>query len=165
MGKSADPLSAEATSRFQRREWAVQRGGWVVLSTLLVASAAGLFGQGPLARAEIGDSRGWQLEYDRFARNYSQTRLAITSPAGHEGDTVVVWIDRDYADHVEIQESDPAPVSVSARSDRLVYRFLAAGPGPVRIVFNMEPQTAGRLRGRVGFADSDGVAFSQLVYP
>jgi hypothetical protein len=166
MGKSADPASPDAITEFQRREWAVRRAGWVVLSALLAAGALGLFGQGPLARAQAGADEGWLLEYDRFVRSNTPSRLAVTLPAGRHGDTASIWIDRGYADRVEIQESNPTPLSVTARADRLIYRFLViGGPTPIRVVFDVEPQTAGRLRGRVGIADSVSVGFVQLVYP
>ncbi len=157
--------SDSGASSFQHREWAVQRGGWFVLTALLLAAGAGLFGRGPLARATVRDERGWQLAYERFARAYAPTRLTVTLPATESRDTVHVWIDRDYADRVAVDESDPSPVSTAVLSDRLIYGFLVNGPAPVRITFNIEPQSIGQLKGRMGVDDSTGVAFSQFVFP
>ena len=36
---------------YHRREWAVQRIGWCVMTLVLAAAVAGVFGSGPVSRA------------------------------------------------------------------------------------------------------------------
>ncbi len=167
MEPPADRMSHAEIAQFQRREWKVQRAGWMVLAAFLGAGLAGLFGRGPLSHATAHDSGGWRLEYERFTRNHSPSRLTMLVPSrGQPDDTVSVWIDRRYADQLHIQEIRPTPLTVAVQSDRLIYRFLAGeGIGTLRIVFDFEPQAIGRLRARAGPLGSEGLSFSQLVYP
>lgn len=166
MKESAPTLSPAQVASFQRREWAVQRAGWVVLWVFLLGGAAGLFGRGPVAHAHVVDASGARMDYDRFARNRTPTDLTMTIPADGHGDTATVWLDRRYADQVDIQRVTPEPVEAAVEPGRIVYRFLVSrGQGSVRVTFDLQPQALGRLRGRVGLLNSRGIAFSQLVYP
>lgn len=167
MKESIPTLSPAQVARFQRREWAVQRAGWLVLWAFLLCGAAGLFGRGPVAHAHVVGLNGWRVDYDQFARNGTPTTLTMTIPAaGAQGDTATVWLDREYADRVDIQRVTPDPVEVGVDPGRLVYRFLVSrGQGSVRVVFDLQPQAVGRLRGKAGLLNSRGLAFTQLVYP
>jgi hypothetical protein len=164
MNDSAQRESSLRVADFQRREWTVQRYAWLVMWAILGAGIAGLFGRGPLARARI-ETSGWRVEYERFARNNTQTSLAITLPTAQSGDTATLWVDRVYAEAMDIRRVTPEPLTVSVRPDRLVYRFLTGGAGSVRLVFDLEPQEIGRMNGLLGSSGSGTVTFSQLIYP
>lgn len=167
MNESAGETSPAESAQFQRREWTAQRLGWAVLWVALLAGGAGIFGRGPMARAHASDGRGWRMDYERFARNRTPTTLTVTIPAeGRRGDTATVWLDREYADNVEIERVTPEPAGVAVEPGRLIYHFLAPrADGSVRVGFDLEPRSVGRLRGRAGSLDSRGIAFSQMVYP
>jgi hypothetical protein len=166
MAKRAEPSSPVEVAEFQRREWAVQRSGWVLLWALLAAAAAGLFGRGPLAQAHVIAAAGWRVDFERFARKHTPTQVVVMIPPTAGGsDTTSLWLDRGYADAVEFQQILPEPVGEAVSSDRLVYRFLIDGSRPVRFVFEVEPERTGRLRGRLGLVGGDSVSFTQLVYP
>ncbi len=167
MKESAATLSPAQVASFQRREWAVQRAGWLVLWGFLLCGAAGLFGRGPLAHAHVADPNGGSVDYERFARNRTPTDLTMTIPAAdRHGDTATVWLDRQYADQVDIQRVTPEPVEVAVEPGRVVYRFLVSrGQGSVRVTFDLQPQAVGTLHGMAGLLNSRGIAFSQLVYP
>lgn len=51
-------LEVSQDLNFQRREWVVQRVGWVVMAVLLVAALLGLFGPGPLSKSIAGSASG-----------------------------------------------------------------------------------------------------------
>jgi hypothetical protein len=166
MAKPAVPASLAEVAEFQRREWAVRRAGWIVLWALLAAAAAGLFGRGPLARAQVTAPGGLRVDFERFARKLTPTNLTITIPASAHADTTVLWLDRRYADHMEVQHIKPEPLDVAADSLRLVYRFLTlGGDRPVRVTLQVEPEGSMRLHGRLGVIRGDSASFTQLVYP
>jgi hypothetical protein len=54
----------------QRREWRVDRVGWVVMGLILVAGLLGVWGGGLLGSVTATGSDGRVLvDYDRFVRN------------------------------------------------------------------------------------------------
>lgn len=167
MNETARVASPAEIARFRRREWAVQRLGWVVLWVFLLSGAAGLFGRGPMARAHAADQSGWRIEYERFARNRTPTTLTMTIPVGGlRGDTAAVWLDRKYAEQVAIERVTPEPVTVAVEPGRLIFHFLVSrAEGSVRVAFDLQPQAVGWLHGRAGSLGSLGIAFTQLVYP
>ena len=67
-------LEFEQDLSFQRREWSIQRAGWLVMATIVIAGLIGLFGAGPLssANAEAGPL---QLQYSRFERRHAPSEL------------------------------------------------------------------------------------------
>ena len=133
-----------------------------MLWLLLLAGIVGLFGEGPAARREITAGR-WRVQYERFVRSRTPSRLSITLDAST--DTAVVWLDREYAHRMDVQRVIPQPLSVAVGTDRLVYRFLHSGGNPSRIVFELDPQGPGRVVGRVGGTGADRIDISQIVYP
>ena len=66
-----------------RRNWRVKRVGWVVLAILVLAGAAGLFGDGPLS-STIRSANGLTLEFDRFVRRERPftLKLNLVPPPG-----------------------------------------------------------------------------------
>ncbi len=67
---SPDPMiQLEDDIAFQRKSWLVERIGWGVMLTILVAALAGLFASGPLSskNVESADSSAI-VRYERFAR-------------------------------------------------------------------------------------------------
>lgn len=160
-------LQIDQDLAFQRRDWAVQRAGWVAVAVLLVGGLLGVFGQGPLAHARAGGSPGAPaLEYDRFVRLGAPTRLVVTAPPDGEGPTEL-WLSRAYAESFTIERVLPEPARVAAEPGRLVYGIRRSGSGgaPVRVVFELVPQRAGRQRGLIGTGHAPPLRFTQLVYP
>ncbi|HEU4345558.1 MAG TPA: hypothetical protein VFU31_28750, partial [Candidatus Binatia bacterium] len=54
-------LEIEEDLRFQERAWVVQRVGWGVMLLVIVATAAGMFGEGALSSATVGDGKQLQI--------------------------------------------------------------------------------------------------------
>jgi hypothetical protein len=166
----AGHLEIDHDMEFQRREWDVQRVGWIAIALVMLAAALGLFGRGPLARASAGSHAAGSpltLEYERFLRKHSSTSLVVQlAPNATPDGLARVWIDRTYVDRVEIDETVPRPSNVSADADRVVYTFHLDDPArAARVVFELQPDDKGVLEGRIGLASSPPVSFRQLVYP
>jgi hypothetical protein len=62
LSKQQDPTHLPAPSsqfqidedlNFQRREWKIQRAGWVTMALVIIAALLGVFGAGPLSSATI----------------------------------------------------------------------------------------------------------------
>jgi hypothetical protein len=143
----------------------VQRVGWAVFALIIVAAALGLFGPGLLsaATAEQGPLR---VSYNRFQRFDSPTTLDVHVAEGVAGDSVAVWLPRDYLQHVEITSISPEPHEVRYADNRLTYIFSLQQPGaPAWITFHLRPLRPGPLPGQVGLGEGPPLQFTQFVYP
>jgi hypothetical protein len=151
----------------QRREWLMQRIGWVVLALLVLASLLGLTGSGLLSRARVTASEGWQVEYNRFTRLHAQETLRVNVPAGAaEGGELRLWLGRDYLDAIELQQVVPRPLRAEAGPDRHTFVFRVSDPDrPTTITIRFEPDQIGSLPGQVGVGVEEAVRFRQFVYP
>jgi hypothetical protein len=152
----------------QRRSWAVQRFGWVMLALLILAACLGLFGPGPLSRAMAGqqDDPLW-AEYHRFWRLKSPMSLRLhLGPQAARSGQARVWLSRSYLEAMSVQHVTPPPQHVEAGSDRLTYVFTLSSPErPTTVTFNIEPETPGSISGQVGLENGQTVSFRHFIYP
>lgn len=153
---------------FQRKEWRLQRIGWVVMALLILASLLGLTGSGLLARATAGDAGSpLQLEYSRFDRLDAPTTLDLEI-AGEAvtGERVELRVDRAYLQDVQVEQVVPEPEEVRSAGDRLTYVFGVDEPGqPLMITFDLRHTTFGTKSGQVGLGDESVLNFGQFVFP
>jgi hypothetical protein len=149
-----------------RALWRVQRVGWIVIALIIIAGAAGAFGDGPLAHASVSSS-GLVVRYDRLARHGAPTTIDVeVPPAMRRGDTLRFWIDRRYADGVKIESVTPEPARSETQSDSLWFTVMAPqSTSPARVNIVLRPQDFGSRSGRLGVHGFGSVAFRQFVYP
>lgn len=154
--------------QFQRREWVVQRVGWLVMTALLVAALAGLFGTGPLSKTTAGDQASpLQAEYYRFWRMASPMplRLRIAPSLAGQGE-VGVWVSRAYLEAMRVESITPEPARVEAGTDHFVYVFRLKEPATViSVMFSLEPDRAGRISGQVGLNEESVLTLRHFIYP
>ena len=165
--KRIGDLELDQDLDFQRRQWRLERAGWVLIALVVALAALGLFGTGPISSATAGGGEeGLTVEYQRFVRRQGQLELVIGIDARHASNgQVALRIDGDYLASVRIQEVSPEPVEVRADGADRVYVFaIAEGASSVEVTIGGAPQEIGRLRGEVGAGDS-AVSFSQFSYP
>lgn len=143
--------------------------GWVVMTLVLLAALLGLFGSGYLDRARAG-AEGSQLwmEYNRFGRLEAETtelRVHFGPDTSADG-KVRLWFSREYMEGVKIMSLNPLPLSVEAGAERYTYVFSVPAEGPRSdVIFHLEPEEMGRLKGRVGLDGGPSLDFRQFVYP
>lgn len=163
-------LEVEDDPAFQRRDWLAQRIGWTLLAVIGVAALLGVFGQGgPLASTAAMSANGSvHARYERFVRRHSPTRLEFTLAPGLAAPDGLVhlWLDRRYAEGLEISSVQPEPARVSVTPALLIYSFTVAdGGSPVTVTFEFEHERAGRSRSQAGVLPQGSVTLDQFVYP
>lgn len=170
--KQGGDLTVAEDMKAQRRNWAFQAVGSVVMVIVALAGLLGLFGgAGPLSRATAGgqDEAVYVQEYERFLRFGKPTtlNLSLDTAAAVEDGRIRLWLDREYLRSVQMQEVDPQPDAVEVTPGRLVYVFEAeeGQAGPTEVTFELEPDEMGSLGGQVGLVGGASQAFDQFVYP
>jgi len=153
---------AESTG-FMRRNWQVQRAGWLLMALVVLLGLAGLFGQGRLASREAG-GQGITLRYQRVVRLEATQSLEFALDARQSGE-VALELDSGFVRRTEIERIIPAPreISVSPAGQRL--SFPAAGSGSVAVRVLFVPKKLGRLRGRFGTPGGAVLPVSFFVLP
>jgi hypothetical protein len=112
--------------RFQRRSWAAERTGWILLALIAVAGLTGVFGTGPLSRQQVS-AGPLTVHYEQFQR---RTRLApfrfdVTRTPGAE---VSLKLDDAFARDFQIASIEPPPIRSATAPDGIALTF-AAEPG------------------------------------
>lgn len=153
---------AESTV-FMRRNWQVQRAGWLLMALVVLLGLAGLFGRGPLTRRNAS-APGLTLQYQRVLRLEATESLEFTLQARPAGETGLE-LDSGFVSRTEIERIIPEPreISVSPEGQRLT--FLAAGTGSVAVRLLFVPKKLGRLRARFGTPGGTALRVSFFVLP
>jgi hypothetical protein len=157
---SSSPFQIDEDLNFQRREWKIQRLGWVAMALVILAALLGVFGTGPLSSATI-ERDGLRLEHERFCRLQRNTELRFT--IGGTGDPVLLLIGREYLDWVMIERITPEPGKAEAVSDGVIFHF--ALQGPAAITFHVRPEKFGLVSGKARLGQAEPITFTQFIYP
>jgi hypothetical protein len=169
MADSGKRLEIDEDIAFQRREWRWQRVGRWILTGFVLLAALGLFGNGPLSHATVGNSSdAIRIEFERFVRVGATDRmtLQVRLVAGPDAAPIEVRLTRAYFDGVRIHAITPPPLGIEVGPADVVVRF--APPTGISdtatIVFEVEPIALGRLRGTVRLTGEPALSFSQFAF-
>lgn len=162
-------LEIEEDPLFQRRSWQVERTAWLTMAALIVAALSGLFGDGPLSRAETPESMDatgkLRVRYERFARLNAPLRVQMRVLAPRAGE-LRVWVSRAYLDHMQVESISPPPERVAVSADQLIYFFRVTDTdAPLDIDFHLTAEQVGQLRGQAGTESSAPVSFQSFIFP
>ena len=165
----ADGLEIETAPLFQRRSWQFERAAWLMMAALIVAALSGLFGDGPLSRAQSPESMDaagtLRVGYERFARLNAPLRLQVRVLTPHAGE-LRLWVSRTYLDHTQIESIMPPPERVAASADQLIYFFRVTDTAaPLDVNFHLTAEQVGPLRGQAGTESSAPVSFQSFIFP
>lgn len=160
-------LFDEQDLSYQRREWALERFGWLAFSIVLIAALAGMLGRGPLSsRTATSESGTLSVRYDRFVRRCSATELTFVLTGLGKSETVRLWIDRQYLDAVGIESIVPRPAHEELDSDGAAFVFSSPSDNQGgNICFRLEPVAPGPISATIRLDGGGEVIIRQLVYP
>jgi len=152
---------------FLRREWRVQRIGWIALGIIVVLALLGVFGRGPVAKDLAGDPNTFGVEFDRVIRHGSDAEVTIRVGPGLQSQPVLrIFISRAYLDSFDIYDIVPAPVASGVSGELIFYDFVRENVRtPARFSLHVRPTGYWHHTARVGLVGATSVAFSQLILP
>lgn len=161
-------LELEHDISFQRKDWAAQRIGWVIMGLVVLAAMLGLLGgSGPLSSAvAVSDDGSLRVEYLRFIHllEPNQIQLEIERPSGT--DELRIGVNNAYLNYFSIDSVLPEPDHVEASDGMLIYVFqLDESARAIQVVFDLNPVTAGSLRAHMSLDSGSSVEFDQIIYP
>lgn len=148
---------------YHRREWIVQRVGWVGMLLFIVAACFGLFGGQGAFTMTRGSAEDLLLEYDRFARYASDTAFILTVGKANGG-IAVIEADDDFMRNVAVVSILPEPASMRSIGGRLRLTF-AIDRLPATITMRLKPHRVGPLRGVFQLHSAAPIHVEQFVYP
>lgn len=164
MVRKKEQTDFKSELEFHRREWRVERVGWVLLAVFLILAVAGLFGSGPLSHVRSGSKDGGSIEYERFVRHGSITALRVRPAATLGHGAMRIEIAASYLRAFRIERIDPEPSSVVVSGERLVYEF-AAAPAGAQISFHLHPEELGSHAAQVVIDAAEPLTIRQFTYP
>jgi len=150
--------------------WRVERVGWWVMGTLLLAAAVGLLGPGYVSRTSVtfaSDSESVPsstLEYDRLLHVYTNSTLTFTIRGRSSRGGRAVWLSNDYLSTVRVERISPRPASEESWSGGVRYRF-DADDEPTLVFFHVKPDRSGPLSWTLRINEGPAAGIRQFVYP
>lgn len=153
---------------FQEREWKVDRLGRALLVLLVVVSALGLFGHGPISWTDAAaDDGSLEVSFERFGRRGGSQSVGITAPASAADDgSWQIELSNDYVGAVKIDAISPQPDSVEAVAGALRYTFTQAEPGAdLELSLSLTPDTLWSASGTARVVGSAPVTIEHFFFP
>ena len=164
MAKSGG-LQINQDLEFQRREWTMQHVGWWLLTSFVAAAAAGLFGGGPLSEARVGDASRLEVEYERFTRVGSHTRIVLRGRTDRH-EPLDVAFERSYFEGFRLERVLPEPESVRFAGAEVTLRFRpdVSQDGGYTVIVDLEPRAGGHRRAWVRATGAATLSYRQFAY-
>lgn len=157
-------LELEEDLSFQRRQWRASQVLWMVLVGTMIATALGVFGNGPLSSARAGAPDGpLRVEYERVVRFGASVRLVVRARPRPDG-AVQFTIDQSLLQAFRVQDVTPPPSATALGDGSVEYRFQANTSAPSTIVFEMQPAALWSVHGQIRSPDG-AVQLRQFILP
>lgn len=136
--KINDEVAVGEDLEFQRRWWRFERTIWIVFGLILVATATGVFGAGPLAHRKTSNDAMY-VEYDGVDRAESPAMLRVSFKPEviHEG-KVQLFVSESVVKELGAQRIIPAPESSTVGGGGITYVF-SATTAPASVAFALQP--------------------------
>lgn len=151
------PLDLEESLPMQRVFWRFEWALFGLIVLVMVASLAGLFGDGWLSRTEVleGDL---MVRHERFVRLDKSTIVEVA----HASDELA--ISREYFEDFRLEQVVPAPASQRIADDDLLFTF-DADPGRYTARFYLVPLNPGGWTTATLRSGDTRIDLSQFTFP
>jgi hypothetical protein len=151
---------------FQRRWWRFENFAWIVFTLIIVCDLAGVFGRGPLAKAERKSPDGTiDVRYEKIERTDSPSIMSIDfGPAAVHDGRIKLYISQSLVQALGTQRVIPEPAETTIGDAGLTYTFLASKT-PAAVALALQPSGPGIYDFKVGVAGAPAVQAKVFVVP
>ena len=143
-----------------RRGWAAQRVGLFFIYAMVVAAAAGLFGDGIASTKRIARD-GVMVESEKFYRFEARMKVMVRG-TGANAEATTVSISESYLQKVRIETIQPEPDKTTYADGKVTYTF--PGTGNFAITFYLIPQVSGSIQGELS-VNERSFHLKHFIYP
>ncbi len=166
VAKVNDEVAVGEDLDFQRKWWRFENAAWIVFTLIIVLDLAGLFGRGPIAKAERRSADGTiDVQYERIERTDSPSILTVrfAQSAIHEG-KIGLYVSENLVKGLGTQRVIPAPENTVVGDAGLTYTFPASKP-PASVALALEPAGPGIYDFTIGVVGAQPVHAEVFVVP
>jgi hypothetical protein len=166
VAKLNDEIAVGEDLEFQRKWWRFENIAWIFFALIIALDLAGLFGRGPLARAQRHAADGTiDVKYERIERTDSPSILTIqfAQSAIHDG-KIRLFVSNSLVKELGAQRVIPAPQETVVGEGGLTYTFLASAP-PASVDLALEPPGPGEFPFTISVAGAQPVRANIFVVP
>jgi hypothetical protein len=166
IAKVNDEVAVGEDLEFQRKWWRFENAAWIIFSLIIVLDLSGLFGRGPIAKAERHSADGtFDIKYERIERTESPSILTIhfTQSAIQNGN-IHLYVSNSLVKELGTQRVIPAPQETTLGEGGLTYTFPASKP-PASVDLALQPSGPGIYDFTIGVVGSPPVKARVVVVP
>jgi hypothetical protein len=151
---------------FQRKWWRFENFIWMLFTVIIVLDLAGLFGRGPIAKAERRSADGTiDVKYERIERTDSPSMLEIHfAQSAINNGKINVYVSESLVKELGAQRVIPAPRESAVGYGGLTYTF-AATRAPATVSLALEPAGPGIYDFTIGVVGAQPVHAKVVVVP
>jgi hypothetical protein len=151
---------------FQRKWWRFENVVWVLFGIIIVLDIAGLFGRGPIAKAERRAADGTiDVKYERIERTDSPSILSINfGPSAIQDGKIQLYVSESLVKGLGAQRVVPAPLASVLGDGGLTYTF-PASKLPASVDLALEPSGPGLYDFTIGVVGAAPVHAKVFVVP
>ena len=166
VAKVNEEVAVGENLEFQGKWWRFETAVWIVFTIIILCDVAGLFGRGPIAKAERAATDGTiNVKYERIERTDSPSIMTIRFAQNAIQDGKInLYVSNSLVKELGTQRVIPAPLSTVVGNGGLTYTFPASRV-PATIDFALEPAGPGIYDFVVGVAGAQPVKARIWVVP
>jgi hypothetical protein len=164
--KVNDEVAVGEDLEFQRKWWQFENAAWVLFTLIIILDLSGLFGRGPLAKAERRTADGTiDVKYERIERTDSPSIMTIHfGPAAIHDGKIRLYVSDSLVKPLGTQRVIPAPQDTMVGDAGLTYTFSASKP-PASVDLALQPAGPGIYDFTVGVVGAERVRARIVVVP
>src|ERR1700733_6457388 len=144
VAKVNDEIQVGENLDFQRKWWRLEKIIWIFFTLVILLDIAGLFGRGPIAKAERRSADGTiDVKYERIERTDSPSVLTINfGSAAIQDGKIQLYVSNSLVKPLGTQRVIPAPKDTVIGAGGLTYTFPATKP-PASVDLALQPSGPG----------------------
>jgi hypothetical protein len=166
VAKVNDEVAVGEDLDFQRKWWRFENAAWVIFTLIIVLDLAGLFGRGPIAKAERRSADGaMDIKYERIERTDSPSILTIQfAQSAIKDGKIQLYVSNSLVKQLGTQRVIPAPQDTVIGEGGLTYTF-PASRAPAIVDLALQPEGPGIYNFTIGVVGGQPVQAKVVVVP